>query len=137
MFQLAKNEAMKSDMKYKHGCIIAKGNQIYSVAYNHHCNHDYMYAIHSEDNAIQKFLKKRKEKTIYNSTMYIVRVTKDGEYRNSKPCKNCLEKIKEYKLRKIIYTTDEYSYCEEFVKDAITEHISYGNRHYINYEQHS
>lgn len=135
MFKKATLEAKKSKMKHKHGCIIAKGTKIYSKGYNHYIDDEKSCTLHSEMFAIYKMLKRSKNK-LQRMTMYIVRVGPRNNFKYSKPCMHCLLNIKKYKIRKIIYTTNNF-YCEEFVNETQSKHESHGYRYLKKiYSQH-
>ena len=90
------NEAKKSNVRFKHGCIIIKGRKIISKAYN-----KYSYnptkrraTIHAEEAAILKCNKK----DMCNADLYVIRYNENcisNHYyiTNSKPCKCCEQKI--------------------------------------------
>lgn len=42
-----------------------------------------------------------------NAVIYIARINRLGEERNSKPCPACLEEIRKAGIRKIVFTTGE------------------------------
>jgi len=64
--------------------------------------------------------------------LYIVRLNRDGELKDSRPCVNCYNKIKEFGIRKIIYSTaDSCIECKK-VSEYHTERLSFGYSYIIN-----
>lgn len=57
--------------------------------------------IHAEDNAITKFIKKNKNKTIIKIDILVIRINNEGILKNSKPC---MEKL--YNCKKVNISTD-------------------------------
>jgi pyrimidine deaminase RibD-like protein len=56
----------------------------------------------------------------------VVRIGKDGELRNSRPCNHCLDTMIKYKIKKIIYSTEDGNIISEKPKDMEKNHISSG-----------
>lgn len=108
--KVAINEANKSLMTKKHGCVIVHNNSILSKGYNYRVykttkSHT-KYSIHAEESAILKLNSLRATKTLQTLNMYVVRI-QDNELRLSLPCKKCTELINKNKnLNKIYYTFD-------------------------------
>jgi deoxycytidylate deaminase len=76
----AKELAKKSDMeKSQHGAIIVNGKQIIGEGYNHHYNDNNKkkcYSCHAEVVAIVDAIKKYGKESLYNSELYVVRISK-------------------------------------------------------------
>lgn len=62
--------------------------------------------LHAETDAIKSALKVLTLKELSRSSLYVVRVKKDGSYGNSCPCIGCTRAISEFSLRETVY------YCE-------------------------
>lgn len=58
--------------------------------------------------------------------LYIVRVNNEGELKDSRPCVNCYNKIKELGIRKIIYSTADSTIERVNISDYHTERPSFG-----------
>lgn len=102
--QAAIDEAQKSVMSKKHGCVIVHNNKIVSRGYNYRVDKDkkryIKYSIHAEESAILK-LKCKHTETL---NMYVVRI-QDDDIRQSKPCAKCKQFIESIKnINKIYYT---------------------------------
>ena len=42
---------------------------------------------------------------------------KDGNYKNSKPCRNCIKVMQKFKVHRVIYSNDEGGFTCELVDD--------------------
>ena len=105
--QAAIDEANKSLMSKKHGCVIVHNNTIVSRGHNYRIYKDkktyIKYSIHAEESAILKLNCKPTE-TLH---MYVVRV-QDNEIRQSQPCPKCKAFINSIKnINKIYYTLED------------------------------
>lgn len=108
--------------KYQLGAaIMIQGKKIISTGANlQNKTHPYVFehgehysrGIHAELAAI--FRIKNKE-TLKGATIFVYRQTKQGDFANARPCPMCLELIKEYGFKKMIYTTDK-GIIEEKIK---------------------
>ena len=58
----------------------------------------------------------------------VVRVTAEGELRDSRPCRDCLKWLRQYKVRRVYYSTDDGVVVSERVRDMTTEWVSLGYR---------
>lgn len=63
-------------------------------------------------------------------TIYVIRWSeKNKSFKNSKPCKSCIDFLKQIGIGTIIYTTgDANIYKKEKVKNLTNTHISSGMR---------
>jgi deoxycytidylate deaminase len=85
--ELAEELAKKSDMeKSKHGAVIMNGNKVIGTGYNKHCNkycnNKKCYSDHAEVNAIIDAIKNYGKESLYNSVLYVVRITKGNNIAN-------------------------------------------------------
>ena len=62
----------------------------------------------------------------------VVRLSKEGKLRNSRPCNNCLQMMIKYNIKKIIYSTDDEQIIVQRPKDMEQSHQSSGWNAYIN-----
>ncbi len=103
--------AQKSSHTHKHGCVIVHKGRIISTGYNcSELGNQCIYTKHAEFNTISKLKRLRKKnKLLFNEcTLYVVRITDDENFRNSKPCNNCFEYIIKSGIKKIYYSDDIY-----------------------------
>ena len=60
-----------------------------------------------------------------NYTIVVVRIGRDGNIKNSRPCNQCLETMCKYNIKKVIYSTDySFEVCKPSEMDYC--HISSG-----------
>lgn len=132
---LAKTMAMKSNMTNKHGAVLINGGKICGYGYNH-INYDhinmpnYRYntiaSIHAEIDCLRScidFIKRKKKRYI----MVIVRISKDGDsFLYSKPCSLCLDMLRLFRVRKILYTEDDGSIRMVKISELTNSYISKG-----------
>lgn len=112
--EIAKENAIKSDLLHKHGSVLICNGQIFT-GYNHFIPGKNSITIHAEEDAIQKFINMCRKK--YWSDTYIrkklkkaqlitIRV-KNDEIKCSAPCKNCIQMIRNYEIKHIIYSNND------------------------------
>ena len=58
--------------------------------------------------------------------LYIVRLNKDNELKDSRPCVNCYQKIKELGIKKVIYSTEDSCIECKKVSEYYTDKSSLG-----------
>ena len=124
----AREEAKKSLLNHKHGCIIVYKNKIVSTGHNKSSinkNNTYR-SIHAEIDAISKLIKNNKfhnKQTRNNCSLYVVRIQNGtNKLKMSKPCKNCIENIKKYNIGMTYYSTNE-TFIDDLICQFITESI--------------
>jgi hypothetical protein len=61
-------------------------------------------------------------------TIYIVRLSSSGELRSSGPCVNCLRLIREFGIRKMVYSDEDGSIKEHNTYEYDKVHVSLGTR---------
>ena len=101
--------AAKSSARNTHGAVIVKGGRVVGTGYNRNRNHPAIVSpehiktdcsIHAEESAIRDA-----GYDVRNAIIYIARVNKNGEDRDSRPCPRCLNLIKNSGIKRIIHTT--------------------------------
>lgn len=106
LMEQAKNEALKSTMNQKHGAILFKGTEIIETGYNYNFGNlifHNKYSVHAEADVILNAI--RSKKRIKNTNLIVVRISKTGQFVNSKPCKNCSNFIKANEIINTYYST--------------------------------
>lgn len=102
--------ASQSKCRMKHGAVVVRGGRVLGVGVNKERNHPMIVStnhikdhcsVHAEIDAI------RKARDVSGATVYVARVNKRGQSRDSKPCSNCYDTMTNLGIRKIIYTTSE------------------------------
>lgn len=105
---VARYFATKSTARNTHGAVIVKGGRVVGTGYNRNRNHPTIVSpehiktncsIHAEESAIRDA-----GYDVKNAVIYVARVNKHGEDRDSKPCPRCLALINESGIKRIIYT---------------------------------
>jgi len=95
---------------YKNGKLRYTGNNHLRNSYNNEC---VCFSTHAEMDVLHKVLKDhliRSFKEFINLKSYtivVVRIGRDGLIKNSRPCNQCLETMRKYQIKKVIYSTDE------------------------------
>ena len=106
---VARYLATKSSAKNTHGAIVVKGGRVVGTGYNKNRNNPHFVSpehiktdcsVHAEKSAI-----KDAGYDVKNAVIYIARVNRNGEDRDSKPCSRCLRLIEESGIKRIVYTT--------------------------------
>lgn len=108
---VAKYFAEKSQSRQRHGAIVVKSGRVVGTGYNKNKNNPMQVSPehikthcsrHAEVEAIRdaKF-------AVEGAVLYVARVNKQGQERNSKPCKYCQAVISASKIKKVIYTESE------------------------------
>lgn len=122
---LAADEAYKSSVLYKHGCIAVVSGKIMARGYNH-------YRSYSRDGLIKQactchaeidVLRKCKRRKITGKmTFYLARISEsNGGYSNSFPCNQCLEEMKKFDVKYLVYSFKNGEIIKESVDDIETD----------------
>jgi deoxycytidylate deaminase len=107
---VARYFSTKSSARNMHGAVVVKGGRVLGTGYNRNRNHPKIVSpehiktkcsIHAEESAI-----KDANYDVRGAIIYVARVSKNGEDRDSKPCARCFNLIKESGIKRIIYTTN-------------------------------
>jgi len=136
-------EAEKSNMQFQHGCIATCGGKIIASGFNCHKGRQQndlflndQCSCHAEINVLKKiyfnnFMKRRKlHKIMKKTTLYVSRKSKTYQNVNSAPCEKCMNMIRMFKIKKLIFSQDRKIH-EYNSKDFITEHKTFGDLHLI------
>lgn len=102
----AYNQAFKSDMNFTHGAIIIYRGKILSKGFNTYINSNYSEktSLHAEVSAINNALKKVHASELKKCELVIIRVNREGECLNSKPCCNCSKIINRFAIKKVFHS---------------------------------
>ena len=107
--KLAKTSAFPT---FKHGAVLARGASIHNqgVNKNQYCSFAARFkknpkhaTIHAELGCILGVDRSITE----GATVYVARINKTGEWKNSKPCKMCQAAMEHVGIRKAVYTIDQ------------------------------
>ena len=106
---VARYFATKSSARNTHGAVVVKGGRVIGTGFNRNRNHPMIVSperiktdcsIHAEESAIRDA-----GYDVKNAIIYVARVNKHGEDRDSEPCPRCLNLINEHGIKRVIYTT--------------------------------
>jgi len=106
---------------YRNGKKVCIGSNHLRNSYNNKCT---CYSTHAEMDVIHRAL--RMDYPINGCTIAVIRFGRDGSLKNSRPCNHCLESIKFYRIKKIMYSTDEGTIKVEKPGDMEPLHVSSG-----------
>jgi deoxycytidylate deaminase len=62
--------------------------------------------------------------------MYVIRVNKNDELVNSKPCKSCIEVMRMFGIKNIYYSTETGELKKEKTIDIESEHMSIAHKNF-------
>ena len=127
---IAADEAHKSSVLYRHGCLAVVSGKIMARGHNH-------YRSYSKDGLIKHactchaeidVLRKCKRRNIRGKmTFYLARISEsNGGYSNSFPCCQCLEEMKNFDVKTIVYSFKNGEIIKENVEDIETGFKSSG-----------
>lgn len=121
IIRVLSNYSDKSLMLHRHVCALILGGKIISIG----INKDYNFKnspLHAEINAFNNFKRNNTRlKILPRCTMIVLRVRNDGSLAYSKPCEKCINTIKQYNVKKIIYSCVNGTLKEE-TSNEITNH---------------
>ncbi len=83
-----------------HGLNNEKAFNAYSFGYIHQ-------SIHSEWDAVRRFLRKNCIADLQKMSLYNVRITRHNEIKNSRPCRRCQSYLLTFPPKRIFFSTDE------------------------------
>lgn len=87
--------------------------------------------IHAEHDAINKLKPLEKKKHLHNINLLVIRISKNNKLQNSKPCANCINKIrilpekKGYRIKNIYYSDDNGEIIKSNLKTLENEELHY------------
>lgn len=105
---VARYFATKSSAKKMHGAVVVRGGRVLGTGFNKNKNnpeqispeHIKTHASrHAEIEAIRDA-----NWNVKNATIYVARVNKQGQDRDSMPCATCSKIIESHGIKKIVYT---------------------------------
>lgn len=116
----AKKASLRSNYsKFMIGSVIVKQGRIISCGWSQLKTHPYVKyngvyqkedGVHISENMhseLASVFKVKDKRVLQGTTIYIYRENKNGHFANCKPCPMCHKILKEYGVKKMIYTTDQ------------------------------
>lgn len=136
---LAREESLKSPVFMKHGCVAVLNGRVMARGHNHYrtqSSDGYIKnscTCHAEMDTLRTLNKRtgkgKKEVNNKKIILYIVRTDNKGELKESGPCIDCLQRIKQLNIKKIIYSCNNNSVVISKPKDYTPVHLSLGRRY--------
>jgi len=120
-------KAKYSDVRKKFAACIIKGKKIYSLGTNYHqlknsiSIHAEISTLHNLDKSIIQISKKQK-----NLDILIIRINDTNKLKNSRPCKNCFNSLKNFGISRVFYSNTNGEIVFENVDEMIVDHYSSG-----------
>jgi len=108
---------------YRNGKKLFLGSNHLRNSYNGRCT---CYSTHAEMDVIYKALRNNLDIDLSNCTIAVVRFGRDGSLKNSRPCNHCLNSMIKYRIKKIMYSTDDGTIKSEKPELMEQMHISSG-----------
>jgi len=128
---LASNEASKSLVSYKHGCvavvsgkIVAKGCNNYRTYSRDGMIHNTC-SCHAEISVLRKCVKQNVKKKI---TLYIARVSSANTLSSSQPCVDCYNTMKKFDIKRLIYSNNQGEIIKRDMNTFTSNFISSGKK---------
>ena len=106
---------------YRNGKKMYTGSNNLRNSYNNRCT---CYSTHAEMDVIHKAL--RGTSDLSNCVIAVIRMGRDNLLKNSRPCNHCLDTMKFYRIKKIMYSTDDGTIKCEKPKNMEYQHVSSG-----------
>jgi tRNA(Arg) A34 adenosine deaminase TadA len=111
VFDTALREAAKGQLGFLHGCLAvdSRTGDVIARSYNsYRKGHKKKQSSHAETSAFYSVPRKLRARIF----LVVVRISRDGSPRLSRPCENCQKIIERYKL--VVYYTDEFGQLQKF-----------------------
>ena len=108
---LARDEAKKSPMSQKHGCVVIHKNKVVATGYNKQVEPFSLTSIHAEVNALIKAKKVLNRSELKQAKLMVVRIgtnSMDNPLKYSKPCKVCQSFIDKLGIQLVYYSTSNW-----------------------------
>jgi len=107
IYETVTREAMKSECTFKHGACLVYKNKIIAQGYNKYIynkvnDKQRRYTIHAEVDCVAKIPPKAFDST--KLELYVVRINKQGDLKDSKPCNNCYNFLIRRNIHKIFFS---------------------------------
>jgi deoxycytidylate deaminase len=108
---VARYLAGKSNARNTHGAVVVKGGRVLGTGWNKNRNHPTIVSpehiktncsYHAEEVAIRE----AGESNVRGAIIYVARVNKNGEDRDSKPCQKCASLIEQVGIKRVIFTME-------------------------------
>lgn len=128
----AAQQAIKSPCLMRHGCVAVMNGRVVGRGFNNYrCSSRDGFikntmTCHAEIAALRQVNKTTKN--FKKIVLYVVRLDAEDILQESCPCINCMNKIQDLGIKRVIHSTRDGGIEIRDPQDYITEHISTGNR---------
>lgn len=126
--------ASYSLISYKHAAALISKSTVFSSGINKFVgefkdenNKIHYKTIHAEINVFETFPKKH----VRGMDILVIRIGKNSALKNSRPCNQCIDKLKKLGIRKVFYSDDNGYIVSEHVETMEKRHVSSGTRHLL------
>ena len=108
---VARYLANKSVARNTHGAVVVKGGRVLGTGWNKNRNHPAIVSpehiktdcsYHAEEVAIRE----AGEDNVRGAIIYVARVNKNGQDRDSKPCPKCASLIEQVGIKRVVFTME-------------------------------
>jgi len=126
---IAVDEATKSDVLYRHGCVAVLSGKIIARGYNKYRTYSKDGLIHENCSChaeIDVLRKCKKQNITKKFSLYIVRLSNTNHICNSFPCKQCYETMKEFPIKNIAYSAGNGTFIKESMKNFESQYKTSG-----------
>lgn len=112
---LARYCAKKSKARNTHGAVVVKGGRVLGTGWNKNRNNPHIVSpehiktdcsVHAEVAAIRE----AGEESVKGAIIYVARVNRHGNDRDSKPCFRCSDLIKQVGIKRVVFTSEAGDY---------------------------
>jgi len=114
---------------YKNGKMLYRGSNHLRNSYNGEC---ICFSTHAEMDVLHKVLKRTRIQPfkdfvdLSDYVIVVVRVSRDGCIKNSRPCDQCLDTMVKYRIKKILYSNDLGTFESAKPENMEKLHVSSG-----------
>jgi deoxycytidylate deaminase len=128
----AVEEAEKSNVPYRHGCIAVSSGKIIARGHNHDRTtsrdgliSNRVCSCHAEIDVLRKCLRLNKPNRM---SLYIVRLGTNNNILSSGPCVECHKQMKKFSIKSVIYSEDDGGFRKTRMRNFESSHTSSGSR---------
>jgi len=108
MMELARRTSLKSNSRFRVGCVVAKGSRVISFGFNnmlktHPSSKSYGNYLHAEVHALLGL----PDDILHKATAYVARSRRNAGLAYSRPCAACKQALRQAGVRGVYYSTDD------------------------------
>jgi tRNA(Arg) A34 adenosine deaminase TadA len=129
-----KKEACNSPVLHRHSAAVIYKNQIMTSGHNRYIKKVLLEGgefghktMHAELSAVLK-IKSSIQKMQGSVDIIVIRINNRMELKNSRPCNNCIEKLRSIGIRRVYYSNETGNIVREDIDTMEKIHVSYGNK---------